>query len=108
MLEQDVVIRCRQSDKDLIEQVLPTAKSSYLDIVSTQIKKIQKPSINITIDAANFLPEFNPKASGLPSCIGGIEMKTKDSKIVCNNTLDKRFEQAYQDLLPEIRKILFA
>jgi vacuolar-type H+-ATPase subunit E/Vma4 len=108
MLEQEVVIRCRQSDKELIEQVLPTAKASYLEIVTTQIKKIQKPSINMTIDLASYLPEFNAKSSGLPSCIGGIEMKTKDSKIVCNNTLDKRFEQAYQDLLPEIRKILFA
>jgi len=87
---------------------MESAKAKYLTIVVEQIKKIQKPSLVISIDNANFLPEYAPKSTGQPSCIGGVELRTRDSKIVCSNTLDKRFEQAYQDLLPDIRRTLFA
>ena len=68
---------------------------------------MQNPKLTITLDT-NFLPEFIGNASGMPSCVGGVEIRTLDHKIVCSNILDKRFEQAYQDQLPEIRRQLFS
>ena len=38
---------------------------------------------------------------------GGVVLKDQSENIICKNTLDLRVEIAFQQLLPQIRKILF-
>jgi len=45
-----------------------------------------------------------------PSCscsAGGVALYARGGKIVCNNSLDARFDQAFQELLPVTRTIIF-
>ncbi len=39
---------------------------------------------------------------------GGVILKDESEKIICKNTLDLRAEMTFQQLLPEIRKMMFS
>lgn len=38
---------------------------------------------------------------------GGVVLTSRDKRIVCNNTLKSRLDLCFEELLPQIRKVLF-
>ncbi|XP_059276301.1 V-type proton ATPase subunit E3-like [Lycium ferocissimum] len=98
--EPSVLIRCREEDVSLVEEVLDAATEEYAE-------KAQVHAPEVIIDQI-YLPsapsEDNAHAS---SCYGGVVLASRDGKIVCENTLDARLEVVFRKKLPEIRKCLF-
>lgn len=90
MLEDKVVIRCRQKDVKLLSEVLEPAVALY--------KKETGHNVDVTIDNTNYL---NPEIAG------GVEMLAQGGKIKVVNTLESRLDLISQQMLPELREILF-
>ncbi|GBM39793.1 V-type proton ATPase subunit E [Araneus ventricosus] len=90
LLENEVSIRCRKQDLNLVENVLGTVAKEYQDRVGKSVK--------IVVEKDNYLS---------PDCAGGIELTAQKGKIKINNTLESRLEMISQQLLPEIRETLF-
>jgi len=90
LLEPAVIIRCRQADLPLVEQVLDQSIEQY--------KAISKKEATVTIDKQSFLPA---------EICGGIELLTKGSRMKISNTLEARLDMMAEQMLPEIRTMLF-
>jgi V-type H+-transporting ATPase subunit E len=90
LLEEHVVIRCRQKDLTIVQDVLEKAIASYKEAVKRDVK--------VTVDTTNFLNQ---------EIAGGIELWTPNSKIKVENTLESRLELICQQMLPELKEILF-
>ncbi|XP_066948065.1 V-type proton ATPase subunit E [Macrobrachium rosenbergii] len=90
LLEPELIIRCRRADHGLIETVIPIAAQRYKDQTGRTCK--------LTVDTANWLPA---------EICGGIELLTKGNRIKVSNTLEARLEMLAQQMLPEIRQMLF-
>jgi len=90
LLEPVVVLRCRRSDLDLVKETLATAIDMY--------KKATKKDVKVNLDTDNFLEE---------SVSGGVVLMNRSEKIKVVNTLDSRLDLIYQQMLPELRDILF-
>jgi len=90
ILETNVVVRCRQADVPLVEEVLPTC-------IHTVKEKTGKDT-NIKIDQDNYLPA----AAG-----GGVEILAQKGRIKISNTLETRLEMIARQMIPEIRTSLF-
>ncbi|RYR69766.1 hypothetical protein Ahy_A03g016319 [Arachis hypogaea] len=89
MREPSVIIRCRESDKKIIESLIEECKKDYMDKM-----RLQQPP-RITIDERVYLPppkNGNAADSLEPFCNGGVVMASEDGKIVLENTLDARLD----------------
>lgn len=75
MLEKEVVLRCRQTDLELVEQLLP----SCLD----ELQKVWGEKTRVIIDKDNYLP---------PDSAGGVEVLTQGGKIRVSSTLESRLD----------------
>ena len=107
LMEEDVTIKCRKSDVEMIKGLIDEITEIYIDRVTNEIPKLKGKTVKckITINEEDFLPEN--KDNSLNSCLGGIELIAHRNRIVCNNTLNARLELCYQEALPEIRDLLF-
>lgn len=90
LIESNVVVRGRQADAQLIQNVLPAAVEQY--------KKSSGKDVVVTLDTDNYLPE---------GCTGGVELITQSGRIKISNTLESRLELIAQQLIPAIRNALF-
>jgi len=90
LIEDNVVVRCRQTDQGLLEQIK--------DGVLQQYHQKTGKNCNITIDGKTFLHD----RSG-----GGVELFTRHGKIMVANTLEKRLEHVSAQLMPQMRNKLF-
>jgi len=90
MLEDQVVIQCRHQDVNLIKDVLEKCKQDY--------KKITNKDVKIIVDTENFLPS---------DLSGGVELVAQRGKIRVPNTLESRLDMISQQMLPELRELLF-
>merc|ERR1712168_741114 len=90
LMEASLILRCRQADQSVVESVIPGALAKYKEISGRDCK--------LTIDTTNFLPG---------EICGGIELMTKGTRIKISNTLEARLEMLAQQMLPEIRTMLF-
>ncbi|XP_066381390.1 V-type proton ATPase subunit E-like isoform X1 [Miscanthus floridulus] len=101
--EPALVLRCRETDRSLVEAVLEVAKKEYAEKAKVNLPKV-------IIDGKFYLPpqrSSRDDAHG-PSCSGGVVLASQDGKIVCDNTLDARLSVSFRQKLPEIRKKLFS
>lgn len=89
-MEPAVTLKCRQADLALIEGAVPRSVESY-----TSMSKLP---CNVTIDTANWLP---------PHICGGIELTVRNNRIKIANTLEARLDMLAQQMLPEVRTMLF-
>lgn len=89
LLEPDVIIKCRKSDRDLVQNVIPKCVATYRTQTGADCK--------ITIDS-NCLSE---------DIAGGVEMYNKDGRIRVVNTLESRLDQISEQMMPKLREILF-
>jgi len=90
LLEHNVLLRCRQADVDLLEEVLSSAIEKY--------KTKSGKDVNIKIDKETFLPA---------NTCGGVEVIAQKGKIKVSNTLESRLDMIARQMIPEIRTSLF-
>ena len=92
-----MTLRVRQSDVSIMQSVIGDAVAAYQDAMLSQVVALQgKDTLKceVTIDEANFLPEWNENDMA-NSCMGGFKMYCKKNRIVCSQTLDDRMELVY-------------
>ncbi|XP_045618422.1 V-type proton ATPase subunit E-like [Procambarus clarkii] len=90
LLEPHLMVRCRRVDQALVEQAIVRALISYKNLSGRDAK--------LDIDTSNWLPA---------EICGGIELVTRANRIKISNTLEARLEMLSQQMLPEIRAMLF-
>jgi len=90
IMEANIIIRGRQQDAQLIQNVLPGAVEQY--------KRETGKDVVVTLDTENNLPADST---------GGIEIFALQGRIRVVNTLESRLELIAQQLVPEIRTALF-
>jgi len=90
LIEDTVLIRCRQKDMQLVQDVIEPAVKNF--------REATKRNTNATIDTANFLS---------PELAGGVELVTPSGKIKVENTLESRLDLICQQMLPELKEMLF-
>ena len=97
--EAEITVRIRQEDLAVAKEALALAQQ--------ELQKYHKTN-RLTLDTTNFLPPSKHSVEGLATCAGGVVLTAKHGKIVCDNTIDARLRYAFDDLVPTIRKVLFA
>ncbi|KAI9228939.1 MAG: ATPase, V1/A1 complex, subunit E [Piptocephalis tieghemiana] len=90
LMEEEVVVQCRQEDKPLVEGAISEAKKLYTSNMNR--------TVAATIDSKNYLPA---------SSAGGVNVTAHYGRIICENTLESRLELVKEQLLPEIRVLLY-
>ncbi|XP_046345670.1 V-type proton ATPase subunit E-like [Haliotis rufescens] len=90
LLETNVTIRCREVDRDVVQAAIPGAVNSYKTATKGRDTKV-------TVDTDNYLPS---------DIAGGVELISQ-FKFKVENTLDSRLDLMSQQMLPELREILF-
>lgn len=105
IMEEDVVIQCREVDVDIVDAELKAAQQEYEKLVKREVG-IQ-PKIQLSRMEKQFLPP--PPSSGRKgaSCRGGVVLHACRGKLRLNNTLESRLEQAFQLQKPVVRTTLF-
>eukprot|EP01137_Pigoraptor_chileana_P013640 Opistho-2@67375 len=90
LLEDKAIVRCRKVDISLVESVIPG--------VQQQLAKATGRNLQIIIDRENPLPEASA---------GGVEVSSANGRVRIANTLETRLHLVAQQMLPEIRTMLF-
>lgn len=127
MMEPEIVIFPLQRDKALVQEIVEDCKRDYQDLCEKELG--ERRDIVIRVTDSNYLIERNlvdltdvdvaditddhehsiklGNQEDDKICFGGVVLKDKTERIICKNTLDLRTEMAFQQLLPEIRHIMF-
>eukprot|EP00357_Protocruzia_adherens_P014092 CAMPEP_0115009768 /NCGR_PEP_ID=MMETSP0216-20121206/22857_1 /TAXON_ID=223996 /ORGANISM="Protocruzia adherens, Strain Boccale" /LENGTH=232 /DNA_ID=CAMNT_0002377735 /DNA_START=42 /DNA_END=740 /DNA_ORIENTATION=- len=95
MTENVLLIRCRTDEKDLIKSVFKAAEKRYSEIMKKETGEQVKCELRIEDSC---LPDTSA---------GGVILTSADGRIECVNTIDSRLDLAIQDLIPEIRTMLY-
>jgi len=105
LLEDNVVIRCRESDVKIVEACLKPASDEYTKVIKTETgaDKLCK----LTIDKSKYLAPAPQPGSDLQSCLGGVCLACHDNLITINNTVDMRLQHVLEQDKPAIRNLLF-
>ena len=88
--DTDVVVQAREEDLEEVKDMLPSIKDEY--------KKRTEKDVKLEVDTKRFISK---------DCIGGVTLLSDNGNIVVENTFESRLEIAYQQNLPQIRKMLF-
>ncbi|ESO93777.1 hypothetical protein LOTGIDRAFT_209321 [Lottia gigantea] len=91
LMEQNVVVRCREQDVDLVREVAPGAVQKYKEAMKGK-------DVYVNVDNENFLS---------PNSSGGVEVVAQGGKFLVENTLDSRLSQMSGQMLPKLREMLF-
>merc|ERR1712039_220228 len=82
LLEENVAVRCRESDKATVQGCLQAAAAEYAKVIKDNTGADKK--INLTIDS-----------QAIPaSSLGGVVLACQDGRITIDNTLDLRLKLA--------------
>jgi len=104
LLEDEVVVTCRQMDMQLVQGCLADAASKYSQVIQKEAG-VSK-TVKLSLDKSGFLP--GPPGGGAgKSCIGGVVLSCSGGAIKVNNTLDERLKLTMELDKPAIRGILF-
>jgi len=90
MLEDVVVVRCRQVDLNMVKDAVDKSAKAY----KTAVKK----DVKVSIDTDNYLPA---------DTAGGVELQAQRGRIKVVNTLESRLDLMSYQMLPELRTTLF-
>ena len=106
LLDSRVVIRCRQMDLSLVQQVMPEARSTFLELMQSETGRNYE--VEVTVDTAEFLPGPPQHDSYEASCSGGVMLSSHEGKIRCINTLDERLRLVFAEGIPALRQLAFS
>lgn len=101
LLEPELLVRCREEDVKLIKELIPECERQYVEIMTREAHSERTYKTKLTLVEGEFLT-----AAQGGSC-GGVILTSLDKRIVCNNTLQFRLELCFEELLPQIRGLLF-
>jgi V-type H+-transporting ATPase subunit E len=104
LLEDEVVVQCRQQDQQMVQGCLAEAAASYSQVIQQQSGASKQ--VKLSIDRSSFLPGPPGQSAG-KSCIGGVILSCDNGKIKVNNTLDERLKLTMELDKPAIRGLLF-
>jgi len=105
LLENEVTIRCRQSDIALVQGCTKDASDQYAKLIKTETGATK--ACNLTIDNASYLPPAPVPGKDGPSCLGGIVLSCFGGKISVDNTIDERLKLVMEQAKPAMRALLF-
>lgn len=94
MLDDDVVLKIRQSDEGIINSCIDDAKKDY--------NEGTKKDVNVAVDKDNYLPDQS---------LGGIIITKQNGNLSVDNTIEARIRLIADSddsaLLPQYRYVLF-
>lgn len=103
--ETHVAVACRECDKGLVEKAMPLAVEEFTKYMTENAKVV--PELKLSLNPKFLAPPPDPARPAALSCIGGIVASAMRGRIKCDNTLDRRLEQAFEGLKPVVRVKLF-
>jgi len=104
--ENRVTLRCRKEDLNIVNGQLAPAIKQYQDFIKQNTGIAPNCKIDVSNDYLSPGPSKN-KTEKAASCCGGIILSARNGTIVCKNTLDSRLDLCFDNLIPQIRGILF-
>jgi len=102
--ENKVILQCRKEDVNIVKGQLDGAIKLYQDYIKENTGIVPKCSVDISNDHLAPAPVKGKKQH---SCSGGVVLSARNGTIVCKNTLDSRLDLCFDNLIPQIRGILF-
>ena len=100
LLEDKLLILCREEDKDEIKSSIDELQSKFHDFM---VEKTGREEYNCELEVIEGKNLTDEQDRGC----GGIILYTVNNRIVCPNTLLNRLDLAFEEYLPQIRKTLF-
>jgi len=98
LMEKEVNVRCRPQDTTLVESILDDAGREFTEHLKGETGfEFQ---VKVKLDTHTQLKETQSK-------LGGVILTAQYGTILCHNTIDARLDLAFQDSLPDLRRILF-
>jgi len=98
LMEKEVNVRCRPQDTTLVESILDDAGREFTEHLKGETGfEFQ---VKVKLDTHTQLKETQSK-------LGGVVLTAQYGTILCHNTIDARLDLAFQDSLPDLRRILF-
>lgn len=104
LFEEEVTIRCRTEDLEMVESCLVGAEQDYAAFIDKEAGVRRATSLKV--DKSRHLPG-PPDGSGRPSCLGGVVLSCQQGLISIDNTLDARLQLVLEQDKPRIRSLLF-
>ena len=95
-MEAEVKLIVSGNDKHPVKEMLPKCEKEYEELMQKETGKEYK--CHLELDEVTNLPA---------DAFGGVNLTTRDGRIVCQNTVAGKLRLAYDELLPEIRALLF-
>jgi len=102
--ENKVILQCRSEDISVVKAQIPAAIKFYQEYIQQQTNIAVKCQIDISNE---YLPPAPSSTRKGLSCCGGIVLSARNGSIVCRNTLDSRLDLCFDNLIPQVRGILF-
>jgi len=102
--ENSVVCQCRKEDEKIVKAQLEPAIKLYQEFIKTATGVTPTVKVNVSNDYLPAAPQKNKKGA---SCCGGVVLSARNGSIVCRNTLDSRLDLCFDNLIPQVRTILF-
>ena len=106
LLDSRVVVHCRQVDLALVKQVLPEARTAYMEQMRSETGRAYE--VEVSVNETEFLPGPPQHGSYEPSCSGGVMLTSHEGKIRCINTLDERLRLVFAEGIPALRQLVFS
>jgi len=104
LAENKVVLQCRSEDVAIVKAQIAAAIKFYQDFVTQQTGVAVKCQIDLSNE---YLPPAPSAQRKGVSCCGGVVLSARNGAIICKNTLDSRLDLCFDNLIPQIRGILF-
>jgi len=99
LMEDEVQVRCKKEEIQLVQSVLETASSQYSAVLKQQTgRQNLNKKVKLSLDSSSFLPS---------NSAGGVELLCNGGLIKVDNSLDTRLGLVMQNDLPALRKIVF-
>lgn len=105
LLEDEVQVRCRACDDELVGACLAGAREEYEKVIEQETGA--KKTCRLALDQAVKLPPA-PTGEPGPSCLGGVVLACQNGAITIDNTIDSRLGLVLEQAKPTIRKLLFS
>jgi len=102
--ENKIILQCRKEDLAIVKAQVDGAIKLYQDYIKENTGIVPKCSVDISNDHLAPAPVKGKKQA---SCAGGVVLSARNGTIVCRNTLDSRLDLCFDNLIPQIRAILF-
>ena len=96
-MESEVTLLVMERDRALNIEIIKECESKYEEIMKKETGREYKCKLEVS-DKKALTPEAD---------CGGILLNAKEGRIVCDNTIASKLTLVYEQLLPEIRAILF-